>query len=166
MADLSMCPGTAYILTYKFPANIAKLVSLPYAILCAQSVHHLAVDARSECQGTSFVLVLQIGQVMLALPHAVALAGMRTAVVLIPFYTLFSMWTIHLLDALYVEYKARKACSLPSLESAEDLTTQNDPPLSQCRKTVLPFWEALSERQVCKGTKAHSLYLTLTRADC
>ena len=50
----------------------------------------------------------QIGQVMLALPHAISLMGLRAACVIIPCYTLFSMWTMHLLNALYVEYKARK----------------------------------------------------------
>ena len=52
----------------------------------------------------------QIGQVMLALPHAISLMGLRAACVIIPCYTLFSMWTMHLLNALYVEYKARKVC--------------------------------------------------------
>ena len=50
----------------------------------------------------------QIGQVMLALPHAISLMGLRAACVIIPCYTLFSMWTMHLLNTLYVEYKARK----------------------------------------------------------
>ena len=50
----------------------------------------------------------QIGQVMLALPHAISLMGLRAACVIIPCYTLFSMWTMHLLTALFVEYKARK----------------------------------------------------------
>ena len=42
---------------------------------------------------------------MLALPHAISLMGLRAACVIIPCYTLFSMWTMHLLNALYVEYK-------------------------------------------------------------
>ncbi|CAL5229390.1 g12708 [Coccomyxa viridis] len=50
----------------------------------------------------------QIGQVMLALPHAISLMGLRAACVIIPCYTLFSMWTMHLLTTLFVEYKARK----------------------------------------------------------
>lgn len=54
--------------------------------------------------------MLQIGQVMLALPHAVYNIGLRASCIMIPAYTIFSMWTIHLLTALYVEYKARKAC--------------------------------------------------------
>ena len=45
---------------------------------------------------------------MLALPHAISLMGLRAACVIIPCYTLFSMWTMHLLTALFVEYKARK----------------------------------------------------------
>lgn len=52
--------------------------------------------------------VQQIGQVMLALPHAISLMGLRAACVIIPCYTLFSMWTMHLLTTLFVEYKARK----------------------------------------------------------
>ena len=61
--------------------------------------------------------VQQIGQVMLALPHAISLMGLRAACVIIPCYTLFSMWTMHLLNALYVEYKARKVCSQRALLS-------------------------------------------------
>ena len=57
-------------------------------------------------------VVLQIGQVMLALPHAVSNTGMRAAVPLITVYTLVSMWTIHLLTSLYVDLKARKVSSL------------------------------------------------------
>ena len=50
---------------------------------------------------------------MLALPHAISLMGLRAACVIIPCYTLFSMWTMHLLTALFVEYKARKVrCSV------------------------------------------------------
>ena len=59
----------------------------------------------------------QIGQVMLALPHAISLMGLRAACVIIPCYTLFSMWTMHLLNALYVEYKARKVSSQHTLLS-------------------------------------------------
>ena len=57
-------------------------------------------------------MVLQIGQVMLALPHAVSNTGMRAAIPLITVYTLVSMWTIHLLTSLYVDLKARKVSSL------------------------------------------------------
>ena len=51
---------------------------------------------------------MQIGQVMLALPNAIALTGLRAGVPLLFMYSLFSMFTIHLLNALYCEYKARK----------------------------------------------------------
>ena len=40
--------------------------------------------------------------------HAVALTGVRAGVPLIVVYTLVSMWTIHLLNALYLEYKRTK----------------------------------------------------------
>ena len=50
----------------------------------------------------------QIGQVMLALLHAISLMGLRATCAIIPCYTIFSIWTMHLLTALYVEYKARK----------------------------------------------------------
>lgn len=50
----------------------------------------------------------QIGQVMLALPNALANTGVRAGVPLLFVYSLFSMFTIHLLTALYAEYKARK----------------------------------------------------------
>ena len=46
---------------------------------------------------------------MLALPHAIWNTGLRAAVVMIPVYSIISMWTIHLLTSLYVEYKTRKA---------------------------------------------------------
>ena len=59
----------------------------------------------------------QVGQVMLALPHAISLMGLRAACVVIPCYTLFSIWTMHLLNALYVEYKARKVCTQCALLS-------------------------------------------------
>lgn len=54
---------------------------------------------------------VQIGQVMLALPNALANTGMRAGVPLLFVYSLFSMFTIHLLTALYAEYKARKVGS-------------------------------------------------------
>ncbi|KAK9796248.1 hypothetical protein WJX73_001881 [Symbiochloris irregularis] len=49
----------------------------------------------------------QIGQVMLAMPHAVALVGMRAAIPLIIVYSLCSMFTIHLLATLYLDYRRR-----------------------------------------------------------
>ena len=57
---------------------------------------------------TKCACVVQIGQVMLALPNAVALTGLRAGVPLLFVYSLFSIFTIHLLTALYCEYKARK----------------------------------------------------------
>lgn len=45
---------------------------------------------------------------MLTLPHAVSLTGIRAGVPLIVSYTLVSMWTVHLLNALYLEYKRSK----------------------------------------------------------
>lgn len=57
---------------------------------------------------TKCACVVQIGQVMLALPNAVALTGLRAGVPLLFMYSLFSIFTIHLLTALYCEYKARK----------------------------------------------------------
>lgn len=59
------------------------------------------------------ILLQQVGQVMLALPHAIALMGLRAACVVIPCYTLVSMWTMHLLTALFVEHKARKVGICP-----------------------------------------------------
>ena len=50
-------------------------------------------------------------QVMLTLPHAVSLTGIRAGVPLIVCYTLISMWTVHLLNALYLEYKRSKVRS-------------------------------------------------------
>lgn len=55
---------------------------------------------------------MQIGQVMLALPNAVANTGLHAGVPLLFVYSLFSMFTIHLLNALYCEYKARKVSEL------------------------------------------------------
>lgn len=49
---------------------------------------------------------------MLALPNAVALTGLRAGVPLLFMYSLFSIFTIHLLNALYCEYKARKVSIL------------------------------------------------------
>ncbi|KAL3149585.1 Lymphocyte transmembrane adapter 1 [Trebouxia sp. C0010 RCD-2024] len=45
---------------------------------------------------------------MLALPNAMANTGIRAGVPLLFVYSIFSMFTIHLLTALYAEYKARK----------------------------------------------------------
>jgi hypothetical protein len=62
---------------------------------------------------------------------AVALTGVRAGVPLIVAYTLISMWTIHLLNALYLEYKRAKvhaslrlcfACWPPSLVSESALS--------------------------------------------
>lgn len=61
---------------------------------------------------STLLVLLQIGQVMLALPHAVSNTGMRAAIPLITIYTLASMWTIHLLTSLYVDLKARKVSAL------------------------------------------------------
>jgi len=48
---------------------------------------------------------------MLTLPHAVSLTGIRAGVPLIITYTLISMWTVHLLNALYLEYKVKRVKS-------------------------------------------------------
>ena len=61
---------------------------------------------------SKLLVLLQIGQVMLALPHAVSNTGMRAAIPLITVYTLASVWTIHLLTSLYVDLKARKVSAL------------------------------------------------------
>ena len=53
---------------------------------------------------------MQIGQVMLALPNAVAVAGMRAAVPLIVVYACLSIYTIHLLTSCYAQLKLRKVC--------------------------------------------------------
>jgi auxin influx carrier (AUX1 LAX family) len=45
---------------------------------------------------------------MLTLPHALSLTGIRAGVPLIVVYTLVSMWTVHLLNALYCEYKVAR----------------------------------------------------------
>ena len=45
---------------------------------------------------------------MLTMPHAVSLTGLRAGLPLIVAYTLISMWTVHLLNALYLEYKRSK----------------------------------------------------------
>jgi hypothetical protein len=72
---------------------------------------HFTLSALAKYAAVAEMLHLalqQVGQVMLALPHAISLMGLRAACVIIPCYTLFSMWTMHLLTSLYVEYKARK----------------------------------------------------------
>lgn len=57
---------------------------------------------------------MQIGQVMLAMPHAVSLCGMRVAIPMMVLYSLGSIWTIHLLTTLYLELKQRKVrCYFP-----------------------------------------------------
>lgn len=38
----------------------------------------------------------------------VSLTGVRAGVPLIIIYTLISMWTVHLLNALYLEYKIKR----------------------------------------------------------
>ena len=49
---------------------------------------------------------------MLTMPHAVSLTGLRAGLPLIVAYTLISMWTVHLLNALYLEYKRSKVSCL------------------------------------------------------
>ena len=49
---------------------------------------------------------------MLTMPHAVSLTGLRAGLPLIVAYTLISMWTVHLLNALYLEYKRSKVSRL------------------------------------------------------
>ena len=67
---------------------------------------------------TQSVSPLQIGQVMLALPNAIANTGIRAGVPLLFVYSLFSIFTIHLLTALYAEYKARKVRVTPTRSDA------------------------------------------------
>lgn len=42
---------------------------------------------------------------------AVSLTGVRAGIPLIIAYTLISMWTVHLLNALYLEYKVKRVRS-------------------------------------------------------
>ena len=54
---------------------------------------------------------------MLALPHAVALAGLRAAIPIMIVYSLASIWTAHLMKVLFMEYKGRKVRHADRLRS-------------------------------------------------
>ena len=54
---------------------------------------------------------------------AVSLTGIRAGVPLIVAYTLVSMWTVHLLNALYLEYKRSKVRHSRSLPLASSVST-------------------------------------------
>ena len=85
--------------------------------MCSPHSAHVTLSSLAKYAAVAEVFHLalqQVGQVMLALPHAISLMGLRAACVIIPCYTFFSMWTMHLLTALYVEYKARKVLHMLS----------------------------------------------------
>ena len=69
--------------------------------------------------------MLQIGQVALALPHAVSLCGLRAAIPLMLAYSLGSMWTIHLLTTLYLELKRRKVFVLHGMPDMKPALIQS-----------------------------------------
>ncbi len=85
------------LLLIPLPIYLGSMSKLEYNVLIV-----LKYRLTRHCVG------IQIGQVMLALPNAVALTGLRAGVPLLFMYSLFSIFTIHLLNALYCEYKARK----------------------------------------------------------
>lgn len=89
--------------------SVCKCIPIFFSADWELQVHRLAVAAFPIHLKTCWNM-MQIGQVMLALPHAVNNCGMRAAIPLITVYTLASMWTIHLLTSLYVDNKARKVC--------------------------------------------------------
>ena len=69
---------------------------------------------------------------------AVSLTGIRAGVPLIVAYTLISMWTVHLLNALYLEYKRSKVSHSPfSLPAVS-------PRRSHASHCVIISWENLS----------------------
>ena len=73
---------------------------------------------------------------MLALPNAMANTGIRAGVPLLFMYSLFSMFTIHLLTALYAEYKARKVgtCILHDLITITTIETSLQLSCQTCQK--------------------------------
>lgn len=74
------------------------------------SIHtSFATNAKHPKQWADCVLaLLQIGQVMLALPSAVAKTGLYAGLPLMVIYGLISTWTIHNVTALYVDMKRAK----------------------------------------------------------
>jgi hypothetical protein len=70
--------------------------------------HGWLTNAGSNADAGFTSAAAQVGQVMLTMPHAVSLTGLRAGLPLIVAYTLISMWTVHLLNALYLEYKRSK----------------------------------------------------------
>ena len=91
-----------------------KLLLIPLPIYLFSSMYKLEYNVLIilKYRLTRHCVGIQIGQVMLALPNAVALTGLRAGVPLLFMYSLFSIFTIHLLNALYCEYKARKVSIL------------------------------------------------------
>ncbi len=92
------------------PQHVAcpKFLLVPSPIFLSSSMFKYIVLVILKHRLTRHCVGIQIGQVMLALPNAVALTGLRAGVPLLFMYSLFSIFTIHLLNALYCEYKARK----------------------------------------------------------
>ncbi|CAL5221589.1 g3807 [Coccomyxa viridis] len=67
---------------------------------------HIDADAAHH-HGLLTVACAQVGQVMLVMPHSMALMGVRNGIVIAGIAALGGLWTMFLLAALYVEMKAR-----------------------------------------------------------
>ena len=73
----------------------------------ASAARALFRDGHTYWDGVLLVSACQIGQIMLVLPRATWLAGIVPASLVAVATLLCGVWTIHVLLALYLEYKAR-----------------------------------------------------------
>ena len=53
---------------------------------------------------------LQVGQVILSLPHSLSQTGMVAGIVLELLFASLAMWTVYLMVILYLDHKNRKVC--------------------------------------------------------
>ena len=90
----------------RFPMLVSPQSFAPKLHQCTQSLQHSRANfLRRNCM---------LGNLSTPPPAvAVSLTGIRAGVPLIVAYTLISMWTVHLLNALYLEYKRSKVCYHP-----------------------------------------------------
>lgn len=80
--------------------------------------------------------MLQIGQVMLALPSALAKTGLIAGIPLMIVYGLLSTWTIHNVTALYVAMKRAKV-GLGVIRDSHFLTIQGH--IESIRRDLIPY---------------------------
>lgn len=72
-------------------------------VLDISHLHHHACYSR----GLNYICV-QVGQVILSLPHSLSQTGMVAGIVMELLFASLAMWTVYLMTLLYLDHKNRK----------------------------------------------------------